>query len=349
MKFINGIKTPINDLVVYSKNLSYLPWATAIALANRPQQEVVTHSGKPYLEAFGGAIVAIDMPNTSNQGANSRVWLPVLDHEHLPIALDKITPRDILDSVSRCKAKAIAMNTGVGMSLYCGFDEDIKGFLQQLGVRPETNLYEHPPMFIDVGDENGTKYVEWAIAYTAAKITDPFFHFHVETFEGQTPYQKIGAGYAVAVTITYKSTRHTEWLSIMDEDNSSLSEPTVFDWNKAVMRCLTKAIAVVSGYGLNIYAKEELSSLLERRPLQRKGSLPTQCTREQEIIGPSSCADLPHTASAEAVARVRGLLKSRNLNETDVLLFLSSEYDSLDNIPMQILQRVEAVASQPTH
>jgi len=31
---------------------------------------------------------------------------------------------------------------------------------------------------------------------------------------------------------------------------------TVFDWNKTVMRCLTKCIAFNSGYGLNVYANE---------------------------------------------------------------------------------------------
>lgn len=47
------------------------------------------------------------------------------------------------------------------------------------------------------------------------------------------------------------------WLPVMDFKNKSMPNPTTFDINKAVMRCLTKNLSMF-GLGLYIYAGEDL-------------------------------------------------------------------------------------------
>jgi hypothetical protein len=122
-------------------------------------------------------------------------------------------------------------------------------------------------------------YVDWVSSLAAAKITDPDFYWQVNYFNvknhetnevSSIPACRIGNGWMVSVFVVYKKIEHTEWLPIMGVmvneagkkmDNQALSEPDVFDWNVSVMRCLTKAIAVVSGFGLSIYARDDLTEL----------------------------------------------------------------------------------------
>nr|CBA74269.1 conserved hypothetical phage protein [Arsenophonus nasoniae] len=47
------------------------------------------------------------------------------------------------------------------------------------------------------------------------------------------------------------------WLPVMDKRNQAISSPNAFDINKALMRCLTKAISMF-GLGFYIYAGEDL-------------------------------------------------------------------------------------------
>ena len=93
-----------------------------------------------------------------------------------------------------------------------------------------------------------------------------------------SPSAFLSHGWMVSVRVVYKGDEHTEWLPIMTsfepaqgdkEGFQAMLEPTVADWNRAVMRCLAKAIAVASGYGLSIYA-DEVVSALHVLPLQSK-------------------------------------------------------------------------------
>ncbi|MGB3465494.1 MAG: DUF1071 domain-containing protein, partial [Cyclobacteriaceae bacterium] len=50
---------------------------------------------------------------------------------------------------------------------------------------------------------------------------------------------------------------HEMWLPVLDFRNKAMTNPTMFDVNKSVMRCLTKNLAMF-GLGLYIYAGEDL-------------------------------------------------------------------------------------------
>ena len=64
-------------------------------------------------------------------------------------------------------------------------------------------------------------------------------------------------GYMVYTAVTVDAVTHEMWLPVMDFKNKSMLQPTTFDINKAVMRCLTKNLAMF-GLGLYIYSGEDL-------------------------------------------------------------------------------------------
>lgn len=272
-QFLKGVQTPIAGLIEEVQGMSsYLPWATAVSLAGRPPIKALTWGGRPALALLGGAVVAVE-------SGGQTTWLPVLDARNKPVG--QPTVRDISDSINRARAKAVATCYGVGLCLYAG-ERDPAAFLKKLGVKPGDDLTQVPPAISTKPGSAGAPYVDWATALAAAKIAAPDFRWDVvlhevpnpETGEiNVLPVLPTDGGYMVAVEVAYRGVDHVEWLPIMGVvevetprgprkmDHQPLKRPTVFDWNKAVMRCLTKAIAVVSGYGLSVYCGEDIASL----------------------------------------------------------------------------------------
>ena len=304
--FVEGIKTPIKGLVSEANGHQYLPWPTAMALAERPPLSVVQFdSGHPYLEFFGGLVVAVEGAVGEHR---QRVWLPVLTPSNLALAAERATARDIGDAQSRCRAKAAALIHGVGMSLYAGHGDSVVGFLKELGITPQSDLSQIPA---PTGDKRGAAYVDWTSAYTAAKLTDPNFRFEVEMFEDVDPEtgemscipaRRVRGGWMVAVTLHYKGDSHTEWLPIMGVqevqtkngrkkmDHQPLVSPSTHDWNRAVMRCLTRGIAVLTGYGIAVYAREDLDDL-HREPMGSQPRMPAETSVSEANEGNDSSSE----------------------------------------------------------
>ncbi len=257
------------------KKLSYLNWAMMVGLAGAQAQNVVEfEEARAEWEVFGGAVVAVD--HVYEDGSVQRIFLPVQNNKFAPIDFANLSARDVGDAVSRCRAKAIACTTGIGLDLYADFAGNGPAFAKALGeIGPTSDLARIEPV-VKVVEETKAEYVEWPFALAAAKLADPHFLWAVEVREvinretGEIvnrPYKPSGTGYSVGVTVTYRGRKHTEWLPIMGTamvqtgrglrklGNQSLQNPTSSDWNKSVMRTLTKAIAVVSGYGIAVYAK----------------------------------------------------------------------------------------------
>lgn len=265
------------------KKLSYLPWAMTVGLAGAPQQRVVEFDqSRAEWEVFGGSVVAIE--HVYEDGAVQRIYLPVLDSRFRPIEFASLTARDVGDAISRCRAKAIACTTGIGLDLYANFGGNGDEFAKALGkIGPTTDLHQVEPV-VKVVEETGAEYIEWAFSLAAVKLADQHFLWEVELREvidretgevAMRPYKPSGTGFSVGVTVTYRGRKHTEWLPIMGTamvqtrnglrklGNQSLQDPNASDWNKSVMRALTKAIAVASGYGLAVYAKLDTDAGLD--------------------------------------------------------------------------------------
>jgi len=101
-----------------------------------------------------------------------------MDKNNAPIPCKSLTSRQVTDSLARCKAKAIAMCSGVGMSLFLGFGGDGGKARSALGVQRDTDLSNAKALTSING--NGNPYVSWSAAVAAARVTDPAFEWEVE-------------------------------------------------------------------------------------------------------------------------------------------------------------------------
>lgn len=270
LKFVQGVKIPLEGMTHRVDGLPYIPWALSFAMAGRPALKTVYFEGDQLAQFFfGGAVVAVE-----NEG--QRMYLPILNAKNKAIPEDQITTRDITDTINRCRAKSVAVTNGVGMCLYTGYEEQHARFLKELGLRPDSDLTKVEPLTANKGGR--AEYVDWGSALTAIRLTDPESTFTVREFDvldeatgvvRRLPYQKTGNTYSVSVRVNYRGDEVEETLAIMgfakvqtskglkNMDHQPLTNPNVWDWNKAVMRCLAKAIALVSGYGLSVYAQSE--------------------------------------------------------------------------------------------
>lgn len=363
MEFLQGIKESIKGLTADVDGLSYIPWATAIAKAGRPEQRLALPAG--YMPLFGGAVVAIEQPIGEKW---QRTWLPVLDSKNRPVPTEALKARDLGDAINRCRAKSAAMVNGVALSLYASYGEDNTKFLKDLGVRPDSDLAAVEPLTSQKAGKAAASYVDWAAALAAARITDPNFHWEVEMFEGvspegeiqSAPYLALPHGYMVAVTVTYKGQSHTEYLPIMGVvevstkngprkmDHQTLESPNAFDWNRSVMRCLAKAIAVASGYGLSVYAGEDIEAL-QSRPIGAK----TKDSATPPVATPARQEDQPQATSAASEARtamveaVRQALLQSNRQQGALMTWLGQPAETpLEALSDELLEKAHKALSR---
>lgn len=117
-------------------------------------------------------------------------------------------------------------------------------------------------------------YLSWTWAVEAISKSHDF-EYSVKKFDGGKPYiRDENLGYMVFTEVTVDGTTKEMWLPVMDGRNKAmLDKPytlkdkwgneytvqkcTMFDINTAIMRCLTKNLAMF-GLGLYIYAGEDL-------------------------------------------------------------------------------------------
>jgi hypothetical protein len=125
-----------------------------------------------------------------------------------------------------------------------------------------------------VEKKQGLSYLSWAYAWAQFKKLYPDATYEVKKDEnGRCYFGDENIGYMVYTSVTAGSLTYEMWLPVMDNANKSMKldsytyqtrggEKTVeaismFDINKAVMRCLVKNLAMF-GLGLYIYAGEDL-------------------------------------------------------------------------------------------
>lgn len=125
-----------------------------------------------------------------------------------------------------------------------------------------------------VEKKQGLSYLTWSYAWAEFKKVYPDAVYEVKKDEyGRCYFGDENIGYMVYTTVTAGGLTYEMWLPVMDNANKSMKlnaytyktkggEKTVeaismFDINKAVMRCLVKNLAMF-GLGLYIYAGEDL-------------------------------------------------------------------------------------------
>lgn len=114
--------------------------------------------------------------------------------------------------------------------------------------------------------KGGLNYLSWACAWAEFKKVYPNAKYAIKRFENNLPYvYDANAGYMVFTEVTVDDLTHEMWLPVMDNRNNALKQASMTDINKAIMRCLTKNLAMF-GLGLYIYEGEDLPEA-EKEPL----------------------------------------------------------------------------------
>lgn len=136
---------------------------------------------------------------------------------------------------------------------------------------------------------NGLTYLSWCWAWAEVKKEYPDANYKISTFDGKPYLFDEKLGYMVFTEMTIEGKTHGMWLPVMNGANKAQTDhaytykvkvfewnpntrkkewngeyeektveaATMFDINTALMRCLTKNIAMF-GLGLYIYAGEDL-------------------------------------------------------------------------------------------
>ena len=134
------------------------------------------------------------------------------------------------------------------------------------------NVNEHTEKVkTDYGKE--LNYLSWAWAWAEVKKKYPEANYEIEKFNGLPYVFDELTGYMVYTKVTIEGVTHEMWLPVMNSNNKAMKATpykymtkngektveaaTMFDVNKAIMRCLTKNLAMF-GLGLYIYAGEDI-------------------------------------------------------------------------------------------
>lgn len=137
----------------------------------------------------------------------------------------------------------------------------------------EINVNDH------IEKKKDLTYLSWPYAWAEVKKKYPSATYKIHLFgEKQLPYVfDEGTGYMVFTDVTINDLTHTMWLPVMDSANKTMKSTsytyntkfkkdilveaaTMFDVNKAIMRCLIKNLAMF-GLGLYIYSGEDLPEI----------------------------------------------------------------------------------------
>lgn len=125
-----------------------------------------------------------------------------------------------------------------------------------------------------VEKKQGLSYLTWSYAWAEFKKIYPDAIYEVKKDEcGRCYFGDENIGYMVYTSVTAGGLTYEMWLPVMDNSNKSMKlnaytyqtrsgdksveAISMFDINKAVMRCLVKNLAMF-GLGLYIYAGEDL-------------------------------------------------------------------------------------------
>jgi hypothetical protein len=99
-------------------------------------------------------------------------------------------------------------------------------------------------------------YLSWPYAVAQLRLADPSAFWEVRRHDGM-PYLRTEVGYFVEVAVTMQGLTLSQIHPVLDGKNRPILEPSAFDINTSIQRCLVKAIAL-HGLGLYVYAGEDL-------------------------------------------------------------------------------------------
>lgn len=190
----------------------------------------------------------------------------------------------------------------------------------------ETNVNEH------IEKKGEFSYLSWPFAVAQLRLADPTATWSVKRFADDLPYQKTELGVFVEVSVTVQGITLSQIHPVLDSKNRPLLEPSAFDINTSIQRCLVKAVAL-HGLGLYIYAGEDLP----------KGE------NHGDVPRPVATVKPPHLAHKNGVVLltdkqlklINRLIIETKTDENHLLAFLG--LDALEFIPKAEVNRVITV------
>jgi len=176
-----------------------------------------------------------------------------------------------------------------------------------------------------VEKKNGLSYLSWAWAWAEALKADANATYRVEMFDGKC-FMDINGTAMVFVTVTMFGKPMTCQLPVMDYRNKAIPKPDAFAVNTAIMRCMTKALAL-HGLGMYLYSGEDLpeeGKAVVITPRDGIGEDLPQETKEflQELA--SSVKELVKNGQA---AEALSMIDEQQL-EADQKVYLSNQLES---------------------
>lgn len=164
------------------------------------------------------------------------------------------------------------------------------------------------------------KYVSWAYAWAEVKKLYPSASYEVKKFNGLPYVYDPITGFMVYTSVTIEGVSHEMWLPVLDGTNKAMKavpytyttpkweynqqtrrrekvgmeERTVeaasmFDVNKAIMRCLVKNLAMF-GLGLYVYAGEDLpEDAAQQSDAESQKQTKPQSTSQKQEQPPMPC------------------------------------------------------------
>jgi hypothetical protein len=146
-------------------------------------------------------------------------------------------------------------------------------------------------------------YLSWPYAVAQLRLADSSAFWEVRRFDG-LPYLKTETGYFVEVAVTVQGITLSQVHPVLDAKNRPIYEPTAFDINTSLQRCLVKAIAL-HGLGLYVYAGEDLPET-NGRDEATKPTKPTKPIEPEPRTTPTPINGTP--ASAAQVRYIERLI-----------------------------------------
>lgn len=176
------------------------------------------------------------------------------------------------------------------------------------------------------------KYVSWAYAWAEVKKLYPAASYEVKKFNGLPYVYDPITGFMVYTSVTIEGVSHEMWLPVLDGANKAMKatpytyttpkwdynpqtrrrekvgmeERTVeaasmFDVNKAIMRCLVKNLAMF-GLGLYVFMPERIC----RKMLHRSRRLNLKSSRNRDPLARSRNSRLCPASAPGATSPSRG-------------------------------------------
>lgn len=160
-----------------------------------------------------------------------------------------------------------------------------------------------------VEKKQGLSYLSWSYAWAEFKKIYPDATYEVKKDEsGRCYFGDEQIGYMVYTSVTAGGLTYEMWLPVMDNNNKamklnaytystrggekSVEAVSMFDINKAVMRCLVKNLAMF-GLGLYIYAGEDLPEDIKEYVCTECGAVTdsNMAARTQKAFGVILCRE----------------------------------------------------------